>query len=73
MLNGIDHCTPSVAYAPSACGKNADVSYFADSAHAWVGTMLLVSIICCTMYSGICTMSGRLSVLLCRYLSMVSS
>ena len=40
---------------------------------ACVGMLLLVSTISCTVYSGICTRSGRLSVLLCRYLSMVCS
>ena len=41
--------------------------------HACTGTLLSVSIMSCTAYSGNCTRSGRLSVLLCRYLSMLSS
>src|SRR5215203_5243234 len=41
--------------------------------HACMGTELRVSIISCVAYSGICTRSGRLSVLLCKYLSIVCS
>ena len=41
--------------------------------HASTGIDSFVSIIVCVMYSGICTMSGRSPLPLCRYLVMTSS
>ena len=40
--------------------------------HAPIGITELVSAICWTMYSGICTMSGRSSWLDWKYLSITS-
>ena len=51
---------------------NADVSNPLASMQAPIGTTDSESAICWTMYSGNITMSGRLSWLLCMYLSIVS-